>query len=146
MSDVFVSYSHCDLNVLANMKRHFAPISNRVRIWDDTQILAGQVWKDEILKALLDCKVAILLISADFFNSKFISDIELPFLLEKAQKNGALILSVIVKPCLFDEYPELNRYQALNPPSYSLIQMPEFEQELIWINLVKRVKTALNLL
>ena len=88
----------------------------------------------------MSCKVGILLISADFFNSEFISNEELPKLLDLAQKNGCVILSLILKPCLFEEYTEINMYQAINSPTRTIIQMSESEQEETYIKLLNRVK------
>jgi hypothetical protein len=143
MNDVFISYSHADEEYLKSLKRHFKPFKNKINFWDDSKILAGQRWKSEISSALDKSKVAILLISADFFNSDFIESEELPKLLSSAETNGCLILSVILKPCLFSEYPEINKFQAINSPDKTLIQMQEFEREQTWIALIKRIKSFL---
>jgi hypothetical protein len=143
MNDVFISYSHQDKAYLEKLKRHFRPFRNKINFWDDSKILPGQEWKKEIIDALTKSKVAILLLSADFFNSEFIQDEELPKLLSSAEKDGCLILSVILKPCFFDEYPEINKYQAINSPNYTIIQMSEHEQEQTWIALLARIRNIL---
>ncbi len=140
MNKVFISYSHCDTSYLNSLKRHFKPLSKNIDFWDDSRILAGQKWREEIERALSNCKVAILLISADFFNSDFIERVELPKLLSSAENNGTTILSVILKPCLFTEYPEINKFQAINSPSQTVAQMNEYEQEQLWVNLSLRIK------
>jgi hypothetical protein len=43
--------------------------------------------------------VAVLLISADFLGSEFINSEEVPFLLERREKDGLSVIPVIVKPC-----------------------------------------------
>ncbi|MDB5223157.1 MAG: toll/interleukin receptor protein [Chitinophagaceae bacterium] len=143
MSEVFISYSHYDKFFLTDLKKHFKPFINKISFWDDTKILAGEEWEKKIKTALESCKIAILLISADFFNSDFIEKNELPILLDAAEKKGTTILSVILKPCLFSEYPEINKYQAINSPSNSIIQMSEFEREQTWVDLMKRIKNIL---
>ncbi len=85
-------------------------------------------------------KIALLLISADFFNSDFITSNELPKLLSAAEKDGATILSVILKPCLFDEYPEVNQYQAINNPTLPISAMNETDRERTWVELVKQIR------
>jgi hypothetical protein len=79
-------------------------------------------------------------VSADFFNSDFIITNELPPLLKLAEQQGAKILSVVLKPCLFEEYPELNQYQALNSPSKPISALDETNRELMWVELVRQVK------
>ncbi len=141
---VFVSYSHVDKDFLIDLKRHFKPFLKDIDFWDDSKILPGQKWKEEIKKAINDTKVAVLLVSTDFLGSDFISTDELPPLLKAAEEDGASILIVVVKSCLFEEFPELNQYQALNPPSKPVIKMNESEREDLWVNLVRQTKRLLK--
>jgi hypothetical protein len=141
---VFVSYAHVDTDYLSDIKRHFKPFLNQIEFWDDSKIIAGSKWKEEIAKAIGKTKVAILLVSTDFFGSDFISTNELPQLLELAEKEGTVILTVILKPCLFEEFTELNQYQALNPPSNPVSKMDENEKEELYVNLVRQTKRILN--
>lgn len=141
---VFVSYAHVDSDYLTDIKRHFKPFLNQLDFWDDTMIKAGSKWKEEIERAIGRAKVAILLVSTDFFGSDFISSHELPSLLELAEKEGTVILTVILKPCLFDEVNELNQYQAMNPPSNPVSKMNENEKEELYVNLVRQTKRILD--
>ncbi|WP_276482671.1 toll/interleukin-1 receptor domain-containing protein [Paraflavitalea pollutisoli] len=144
MSDVFISYANQDKKLLDEFKRHLKPIARSISFWDDSKILPGQKWKSEILQALSGCRVGVLFASADFFNSDFIQDIEVPSLLKSAEEKGAVILTVILKPCLFSEYEDISQYQAINPPNYTVIEMSEQEREKLWIKLVRRIKTILD--
>lgn len=141
---VFISYSHLDTEYLIDIKRHFKPFLSHIDFWDDTKILPGQKWKDEIRKAISETKVAILLISTDFLGSDFISTDELPPLLKAAEENGAVILIVILKPCLFEEFETLNQFQAMNPPSKPVLKMDYSEREELYVNLVRQTKRILN--
>lgn len=141
---VFISYSHKDTEWLDKFRRHFRPFESKIEFWDDSKIQPGQKWRDEIKVAINNTKIAVLLISADFFNSDFITQQELPPLLKAAQEDGATILSVILKPCTYDEYPEISQYQAMNSPSNTVLQMNEATQELTWVELVKTIKKLIN--
>jgi hypothetical protein len=138
-SKVFISYSHLDSEYLTDIQRHFKPFLNRIDIWDDSRIQPGQKWKEEIGNAVHNTKIAILLVSTDFLGSEFIASHELPPLLQAAEKEGAVILSIIVKPCLFEEFSEINRYQALNPPSRPVSKMDGTQREELFVNLVRQV-------
>lgn len=142
---VFISYSHKDQEWLNMLKRHFKPFEKSIKFWDDSRIKPGTKWKEEIQNAIEDSKIAILMISADFFNSDFITSEEIPPLLEKAKREGTTILSVILKPCMFHEYPDISDYQAINSPNNTIIQMSEAERELIWVELVSTIKTILKM-
>lgn len=141
---VFISYSHFDKEYLTEIQRHFKPFLNKIDYWDDTKILPGQIWKNEIENALKNTKVAILLISTDFLGSDFVMNHELPKLLESAEKDGTVILSLIIKPCLFEEFADLNKYQAMNPPNRPFSRMTEDERDEILVNLVRQTKRILE--
>jgi hypothetical protein len=141
---VFISYSHLDKEFLSDVQRHFKPFLNQIDFWDDTKILPGQKWREEIKNAINVCKVAILLVSTDFLGSDFISTDELPPLLKAAEENGAVILIVILKPCLFEEFPELSQYQAMNPPNNPVIKMDYLDKEELYVNLVRQTKRILS--
>jgi TIR domain len=141
---VFVSYSHLDKEHLTDIQRHFKPFLSQIDFWDDSKIQPGQKWKDEIKNAINQTKVAILLVSTDFLGSEFIATDELPPLLKAAEENGAVILILILKPCLFEEFDELNKFQALNPPSKPVIKMDYTEKEDLFVNLVRQTKRILN--
>jgi len=141
---VFISYSHFDKEFLTDVQRHFKPFLNKINFWDDSKILPGQKWKEEIKQAIDATKVAILLVSTDFLGSEFIANDEIPPLLKAAEENGAVILMVILKPCLFEEFPSLNQYQAMNPPSYPVIKMDYSDREELFVNLVRQTKRVLN--
>lgn len=137
-NSVFVSYSHLDEEFLSDLKRHFKPFSSQIDFWDDSKISPGQKWKEEIENAISKCKVAILLVSTDFLGSEFVATNELPPLLQAAEENGATILSVILKPCLFEEFDTLNQYQTMNKPSKPIINMDYSEKEDLYVNLVRQ--------
>jgi hypothetical protein len=141
---VFISYSHLDNAFLVDVQRHFKPFLSKIDYWDDSQIAPGTKWKEEIRKAINETKVAILLVSTDFLGSQFIITNELPPLLDAAEKEGAVILIVIVKPCLFEEFTELNQFQAMNPPSKPVTKMDYDEKEELLVNLVRQTKKVLE--
>lgn len=141
---VFVSYSHKDKDILAEVQRHFKPLRTDIELWDDERIKAGSKWKEEIRQAIKTTKVAILLISTDFLGSEFIATEELPPLLEAAEKEGAVILPLILKPCIFEEMHHLNQFQALNPPSRPLSSMDANEREELLVNMVRQTKRILD--
>ena len=131
---VFVSYNHKDKRWLERLKVHLTPLKqHNVDAWDDTRLKPGSKWRQEIQRAVNKANAAVLLISADFLASEFIRTNELPPLLEAAQEKGALILLIIVSPCLFQTEPELSQFHAVNDPSSSLVSVPEGEQEAVFV-------------
>jgi hypothetical protein len=81
---VFVSYSHTDTKWLERPHVYLKELEKRgVAVgWTDHQIQPGGHWRDEILQAIDEAAVAVLLISQDFLASDFIQDVELPKILD----------------------------------------------------------------
>ena len=115
-----------------------------VNLWDDTQIKAGMKWREEIEKALGSAKVAVLLVSTNFLNSDFISRDEVPALLKAAQEDGATILPLILRPCLYKSHPKLKEYQAVNNPSKPLSTLRTSKQEEIFVALSERIRELMQ--
>jgi WD40 repeat protein len=137
---IFIGYSHADSRYLKELQIHLAPEA-KVNVWSDTMIKPGSEWSEEIKQAVASAKVAILLVSADFLASEFISENELLPLLTTAQQEGVTILPVILSPCAFT-HTALAQYQAINPPSKPLSSMPKSKRNEVWSRVAMLVKDA----
>jgi TIR domain len=135
---VFLCYCHRDLHYAQRLLVHLAGCQQNsgLTIWDDSRIRAGSLWKSEVASALAMAQFAVLLISADFLASSFITTFELPCLLNAAQSGGTRILPVILHPCLFEE-SRLATFQAVNNPTRPLSQLPSSAREQIWVSVVR---------
>lgn len=144
VKQVFVSYSHLDLGWLKKLQTHLRPLEREgtVNVWSDNKIKPGDKWEEEIQKALMSAKVAILLVSANFLASKFITECELPSLLESTESRGTKIIPVIVSDCLFDE-SDLSQFQAVNV-ARPLANLSQAQQQKELANIARSVKNALS--
>jgi hypothetical protein len=145
---VFISYSRRDEVWLERLRVHLRPLerahAHRVEYWCDKNINAGKRWREEIEQALISTKVAVLLMSADFIASDFIASVELPSLLDAAEKEGAVILPLIVNHSSFKDIPSLSQFQAVNDPSKPLAGLDESEREKVLVRLTEAVERCLN--
>ena len=128
---VFVSYSHKNERWLNRLLVHIKPLQlgNHIDVWSDRRLKPGDDWKKGIDAALAHASVAILLVSADFLASDFVSVVELPSLLQSAAKRNCKIVPVIVGPCAFRSIQNLQRFQAINPPDRPLEAMRKNQAE-----------------
>jgi hypothetical protein len=124
------------------MEAAFRPSTRTDDLWDDTRLKPGVDWRREISAAIASAKVAVLLVSADFLASDFITGSELPPLLATARKEGALILPVVISPCRFAETSERSAFQAANDPVRPLAPLPVAERERVWVRVVNAVDAA----
>lgn len=142
---VFVSYSHADARALTRLRVHLRPFERlgQITVWSDENIKPGEQWREEIRRALTHCKVAILLVSADFLASDFVANNELPSLLNAQKDRGIVVLPIVVRPCAFEDMPELSGFQSVTDPKKALSDLSESEQERAWVELARRVRDAL---
>ena len=158
---VFVSYAHEDNESPEPSKRwlnrllqHLRPLvfQKLVRLWSDSAIQPGERWQEAIDRELHGARVAVLMVSPAFLDSEYIRDRELPVLLLKAQKRGVKVLPIIVRPSLFAsvkfKYPDpvrgpeeltLSTFQAVNSPDRPLNEMPEHEQDRLFVSVAEQV-------
>jgi len=143
---VFVCYSHKDASWLKRLQVHLKPLEREglIDLWNDTRISPGSEWHEEIQQAIEASTVAVLLVSANFLASEFISEIELPQILARVEAGGTTILPLIVAPCLFED-SELGVFQSVNPAEKSLLAMRGPEREQTLVNLAKTIKELLRL-
>jgi hypothetical protein len=141
---VFVCYAREDIRWLDRLKVHFEPEirAGSLDLWDESRIQPGDNWRDKIEEALEIAMVAILLVSADFVASRFIHEVALPRLLDRAQardRMDLLVLPVMIKPT--DVPEELAKFQFVNTPARTLMAMSELECEELWVQLKRTVAT-----
>ena len=130
-NQVFISYSREDSMWLNKIKTFLKPFerNDTIHVWEDTRIKTGRDWRQEIENALQKTKIAVLMLSKNFLASDFIINNELPHLLSAAEKNGTIIMPIILKPCNFTRFPDLCKFQSVNKPSKTLVEMDEGEQD-----------------
>ena len=147
---VFICYSHAD-NENSDPKkcwrdRFFKIITplirqNVITVFSDKDINIGDNWHKKIQEHLSNASAAVLLISPDFLASEYIANSELPVLLKNASIDGTKIFPIIISPCGYNtatfKYPdpevgpnefELSTLQSANPPSNTLVDMDEGDQ------------------
>jgi hypothetical protein len=118
---VFVSYAHKDRDVFARLQVHLGGLVHsidRLDIWTDERIEGSDVWRDEIDSALQAATCAVLLVSADFLASKFVSQHELPQLLDAAQQGRLKVFWLKAESGFVPD--KISRYQSLYPPDQPL--------------------------
>lgn len=126
-------------------------------VCSDKDIKIGDDWHEHIQAHLAGAKAAVLLVSADFLASDYITNSELPVLLKNAADKGVKILSIILSPCSFDKarfkYPDaetgphelmLSRFQAANSPDDPIVDMDEGDQSRVFKKVAEQLAELLN--
>lgn len=100
---MFVSYAHANQELASRFSAQFKEYTlpskaYQYNIWRDTDLLVGENWDQEIKKSLNKCDLGLLLISASFLGSNYITSIELNLLKTKP------IIPVLLWPVDFDRH------------------------------------------
>jgi hypothetical protein len=113
MAKLFVSYSHRDEGWKDRVVQQLLVLATEgLEVWDDRRIAAGDDWAAEIGQAIADCDLALLLVSAHFLSSRFITDQEVPALLQRRQEQGIRVIPVLLSPCQWQRIAWLRPIQA----------------------------------
>jgi len=112
---VFVSYSHQDEVWKDRLQPHLQVLKHvdDVIIWDDRAIGAGDDSYDAIREVMERAAVAVCLISADYLASDFVTKEEIPYLLERREKEGMVLIPVLLRPCPWKICDWLKRIQMI---------------------------------
>ena len=97
---VFVSYSHANYKLWDRLKTHLDILKNERLVcwWYDGKIRPGSEWDDAIRRELKEADIVILLLSNEFFASKYINGVELREAKRRQQIGEAEILPVLLEP------------------------------------------------
>jgi O-acetyl-ADP-ribose deacetylase (regulator of RNase III) len=96
---VFVSYSHVDEELRRELGKHLSVLERQeiISTWHDRMIGAGTEWEGAIDSHLNNARVILLLISADFVQSKYCYDVEMKRALARHEKREALVIPIILR-------------------------------------------------
>ncbi|MFI5331906.1 MAG: TIR domain-containing protein [Desulfobaccales bacterium] len=111
---IFISYSHKDEAWKDRLVTHLNVLQYQesLEIWNDRRIEAGEDWFEKIETALNASSIALLLISANFLTSKFITEEEVPRLLQRRAQEGLRLIPVILEPCAWQTVRWISQHQA----------------------------------
>jgi hypothetical protein len=134
---IFISYASEDLASRDELLKQLEVILGRpheIPIFADSTIDVGEKWHARIVEELDRSLVVVLLVSADFLNSKFVKTVELPRAALAERRGDVRIASLYVRPCPAENFhinvdnPEgdgfevrVTDYQGINAPSKALM-------------------------
>ncbi len=128
---VFVSYAHEDRLYVDKLSKHLATLRrNEIDHWEDSEILPGAKWNEEIERKLKEAHIILLMISPDFINSEFIYTRELPIALRQHKDGNAIVIPVILRPSLWDT-EEFAGIQALPRGARPIIQWQDEDEAFV---------------
>src|SRR5688572_20889200 len=104
---IFFSYAHEDEKFREELEKHLSFLKRNKKIigWHDRRITGGSNWEQEINENIDKAQIILMLISPDFIASDYCFETESIRALERHKKKEAVVIPIIVRPCLWTETP-----------------------------------------
>lgn len=144
---IFISYSHKDEEWKDRLVAHLGVLHKEgiLDIWDDRQIKAGSNWREEIKKAIENAKIIILLISADYLSSDFITDIEFQKIIKQQSDSGSVVLPVFIRPSPWSQVKWLREFQFFPPDLQPFSSDSDYEIDVNFVTLAEKILSILEI-
>lgn len=140
---IFYSYSHKDDAFRKELEIHLKILKRQgiVETWHDRRIAPGDNWEEEINLNLQSAKIILLLISSNFLASDYCYDSETIFAMEQVKENKAVVIPIILKPCLWKQghFKELKALPIDGKPITTWENRDE-----AWLNVTKGIMQSIK--
>ena len=96
---IFISYSHDDEMYIEDLNKTLKGINRRfpgLNWWHDHSLIAGN-WENQIMAALEEADIVILLISRSFLASDYCYSLEMEKAILKYHERGDLVIPIIIR-------------------------------------------------
>ncbi|WP_441290383.1 TIR domain-containing protein [Sorangium sp. KYC3313] len=112
---IFIAYVQSDELLKKDLLEHLRPLekSKLIEIWHDHMITPGEDWKGVLHQRLQEADIIIFLISPIFINSDYCNGDEMETALARHKSGEAVVVPVILRPCLWQLDRVLGRLRAL---------------------------------
>lgn len=140
----FIMYSKDDEGLLVEFEKHLAALrhAGRVADWTDRKILAGSRWREEILARHREASVFFVLVSSSLLSTDFVMSLELPLALDRRTTDDAFIVPIIIRPCAWEQVPDLKGLQALPAKKPPVTSWPNKDEA--WLAVIEGIRTLLD--
>ena len=137
----FISYAHEDEEHRQALQTHLTSLQRLglVEAWHDRRIEAGQDWAGEIDDNLEAADLVLLLVSADFINSKYIWENELRRAMERHEARDARVIPIIVRSVAWAGLP-FAALQALPPGTRAVASWDDADEA--WTAVAEGIRQA----
>ena len=101
------SYAHEDGDMLRELRNHLKSLEHQrlIKSWVDRDIDPGMDFRSEINVEFNRADIVLLLISSAFIASDFCYRTEMTIALERKEKEGTVVIPVILRPCAWKKLP-----------------------------------------
>ena len=160
MPSIFICYSHQDKGWRDRLLKFLEPLNDEEKIvWSDLDIQPGDIWDEKIKDSLSQVTIAMVLVSQDLLNSRYVKNEELPRILKRCEEEGVVIIPIFlrhstVKSVSFKYTNEegieqrfyLHQFQSPsnNSPSNPLCDLKKSEYEKVFVSVEDKLRSLIE--
>jgi tRNA A-37 threonylcarbamoyl transferase component Bud32 len=114
---IFLAYAEADDSYRRELEKHLATLMRKsvLLLWHERMIAAGADWQTEVNDNLKEAEIILLLVSADFLDSKYCVGSEIEKAVQRHTQGRAVLIPILVRPCMWTEEPFSACDPALSP-------------------------------
>ncbi|MCK6690918.1 MAG: toll/interleukin-1 receptor domain-containing protein [Thermoanaerobaculia bacterium] len=141
----FIIYSREDEAYRVSLKKHLAPLEQDglLRVWSDDRIAPGDDWESAIMGNFKQADIILLLVSSNFFASKYIQNVEFREARKRHDRQEAVMIPIIVSHCMWNT-TALAGLQALPKDGVPVDDASWGSSHKAWLDTVRGIQTAIN--
>jgi hypothetical protein len=143
MAELFLSYSHRDEALRAQLETHLAGLQRQgfITIWHDRRIIAGEDFANVIDAHIDEADLIPLLVSPDFIASDYCYEQEMARALARHREGACVVIPVILRPCDWHDMP-FGHLQAIPKDGKPITLWPNIDEA--FLDVVKALKDVLT--
>ncbi|GBE75691.1 tetratricopeptide repeat protein 28 like [Microcystis aeruginosa NIES-87] len=160
MPSIFICYSHQDKGWRDRLLKFLEPLNDEEKIvWSDLDIQPGDIWDEKIKDSLSQVTIAMVLVSQDLLNSRYVKNEELPRLLKRREEEGVVIIPIFLTPSTvksvsfkytneegIEQRFYLHQFQSPsnNSPSNPLCDLKKSEYEKVFVSVEDKLRSLIE--
>lgn len=141
----FISYSHKDADLLAQLHEHLSALrrQNLIDTWTDRDIDVGGIIDDEVRQQMEAADLYLLLVSSAFIESDYCFQKEFSRACERQEAGHARVVPIIVRECDW-KIPALRKFKALPQDGKPVISRHWHTQDEAFTNVAAGLRALLE--
>jgi len=145
---VFTIYAREDAQYLDELRGHLRPLerAKRIAVWSDREINPGVEWEREIIDHLGGADIVLVLVSAAYFQSAYIHEVEIELARKRHDAGEARMLPIIVRQIDFSDDPIIGSLQVLPTDAKPVTSRQWDDRDHAWADVVAGLKRTLEML
>lgn len=143
MATLVFSYAHADEALRNELEKHLSPLKRMGRIdtWHDRRISPGEEFEQQIDQHFSVADIVLLLVSPDFIASDYCYQIEMTNALQRHEREEAVVIPVILRPCAWHQLP-FGKLLAATVDGKPVVQFTNIDEG--FVQVVDAVSRALD--